>query len=72
LALARRAGFAVRELPVEWHWAPHSKVTVRSGAAGFLDLLRIRWNLLRGAYGELHLDAPDVHEAAMRDVHLDA
>jgi len=50
LALADRAGFAVRELPVEWHWAPNSKVTLASGARGFADLLRIRWNLWLGRY----------------------
>jgi dolichyl-phosphate beta-glucosyltransferase len=72
LALARRTGFAVRELPVEWHWVPHSKVTVASGAAGFLDLLRIRWNLVRGAYGDLRIGSPDVHEGFVRDAHLDA
>ena len=72
LALARRAGYEVRELPVEWHWAPHSKVTLLGGAAGFLDLLRIRWNLLRGVYGDVRPGSPDIREAAMRDAHLDA
>jgi glycosyltransferase involved in cell wall biosynthesis len=50
LFLARRAGLAVREIPVTWEYGRESKVNVASGARGFLDLLTIRWNQLRGAY----------------------
>lgn len=53
LALAQRAGFAIQEVPIDWRWVPASKVTLRTGARAFADLLRIRWNLLRGAYGDL-------------------
>jgi glycosyltransferase involved in cell wall biosynthesis len=53
LALAQRAGFGVREVPIDWRWVPASKVTVRTGAAAFADLVRIKWNLVRGVYGDL-------------------
>jgi glycosyltransferase involved in cell wall biosynthesis len=50
LFLARRAGLAVREIPVPWVFGGESKVNLLSGARGFLDLALIRWNQLRGAY----------------------
>ena len=50
LFLARRAGLVVREIPVTWEYRRDSKVNVASGARGFLDLLTIRWNQVRGAY----------------------
>jgi hypothetical protein len=50
LFLARRAGFVIREIPVTWEYGRESKVTIASGARGFLDLVKIRWNQLRGAY----------------------
>ena len=53
LALAQRAGFAIREVPIDWHWVPASKVTLRSGGTAFADLVRIKWNLVRGVYGDL-------------------
>jgi dolichyl-phosphate beta-glucosyltransferase len=53
LALARLAGFGVREVPIDWRWVPDSKVTLRSGATAFADLVRIKWNLLRGVYGDV-------------------
>ncbi len=50
LFLARRAGFVIREIPVTWEYGRESKVNIASGARGFLDLIKIRWNQLRGAY----------------------
>ena len=50
LFLARRAGLVIREIPVTWEYGRESKVNVASGARGFLDLVRIRWNQLRGVY----------------------
>lgn len=50
LFLARRAGFVIREIPVTWEYGRESKVSIASGARGFLDLVKIRWNQLRGAY----------------------
>jgi len=50
LFLARRAGLLIREIPVTWEYGRESKVNIASGARGFLDLVKIRWNQLRGAY----------------------
>ena len=50
LFLARRAGFVVREIPVTWVYGRESKVGLASGARGFVDILSVRWNQLRGAY----------------------
>jgi dolichyl-phosphate beta-glucosyltransferase len=50
LFLARRAGFAIREIPVTWIYGRESKVGLASGARGFVDILSVRWNQLRGTY----------------------
>jgi dolichyl-phosphate beta-glucosyltransferase len=50
LFLARRAGLVIREIPVTWEYGRESKVSIASGARGFLDLVKIRWHQLRGAY----------------------
>jgi len=50
LFLARRAGFAIREVPLTWVYGRESKVSLASGARGFADILAVRWNQLRGAY----------------------
>jgi glycosyltransferase involved in cell wall biosynthesis len=50
LFLARRAGFAIREIPVTWEYASDSKVRLSSGARGFVDILAVRVNQLRGLY----------------------
>ena len=50
LFLARKAGFSVREVPVTWTYRASTKVTALAGGAGFVDLLRVRWNHLMGRY----------------------
>ena len=50
LLLSRMAGFRVRELGIEWHCRPDSRVSVWRGAAAFLDVLRVRWNSWTGRY----------------------
>ena len=50
LFLARRGGFGIWEIPVTWVYGRESKVGLASGARGFADILRVRWNQLRGAY----------------------
>jgi dolichyl-phosphate beta-glucosyltransferase len=50
LFLARRAGLVIREIPVTWVYGRETKVNLASGARGFIDLLAVRWNQLRGAY----------------------
>ncbi len=51
LYLAARLGYRVAEVPVTWIDAPGSKVDTTREVQRFLrDLLRIKWNDLRGVY----------------------
>jgi glycosyltransferase involved in cell wall biosynthesis len=50
LFIARRLGYRIAEVPVRWNNAEGTKVTLLGGLTPFLDLLRIRWNQLRGRY----------------------
>jgi len=50
LFLARKLGFAIREVPVRWNDVAGSKVSIASGARSFADLLRVRLNDWRGIY----------------------
>ena len=67
LFLARRAGFGIREIPVTWIYGPGSKVGLLSGARGFLDILAVRWNQLRGAYPPPAAMRPRAGAAASRE-----
>ncbi|MCW5978419.1 MAG: glycosyltransferase family 2 protein [Bryobacteraceae bacterium] len=51
LFLARKLGFCVVEAPVRWDHVEGTKVSMfRDSLDMFLDLLRVRWNQLRGYY----------------------
>jgi glycosyltransferase involved in cell wall biosynthesis len=50
LFLARRMGYVIAEVPVNWNNAEGTKVSLASGLRAFLDPLRVRWNALRGRY----------------------
>jgi glycosyltransferase involved in cell wall biosynthesis len=51
LHIARRRGFTIREVPIEWHFRPDSRVRlVRDSVAMMSDVLRIRVRALRGIY----------------------
>jgi len=50
LFIARKLGFEIREVPVRWNDVAGSKVSMLSGARGFVDLVRVRLNDLRGIY----------------------
>ena len=53
LFVARRRGFRIAEVPVTWRNDEATRVDTFKGAVAFVDLARIRLNVLRGAY-----DAP--------------
>jgi dolichyl-phosphate beta-glucosyltransferase len=64
LLMARRAGYAVAEVPVNWVHQPGSKVSVvRDGLRMALDVLRIRGNAARGVYDQPHIALPVSHDA---------
>ena len=51
LFLAQKKRLPVQEVPVKWIYGPSSTMKVwRDGILMFLDVLRIRWNDLRGIY----------------------
>jgi hypothetical protein len=52
LYLARHRGYRIDEIPVYWEHVPGSKVRPFSDSFRmFADVLRVRWNAARGAYG---------------------
>lgn len=51
LFLARKLGMTIVEIPVTWTHAPGSKVSPLADSLRMvLDVLRVRWNALRGLY----------------------
>jgi len=53
LFLARKLNFSMVETPIDWYYRPHSKVRpLRDSFRMVVDLLGVRWNYLRGRYGE--------------------
>jgi glycosyltransferase involved in cell wall biosynthesis len=51
LFIARLRGFHTVEIPVRWSHSEGTKVSMfRDSANMFLDLLRVRWNQVRGSY----------------------
>jgi dolichyl-phosphate beta-glucosyltransferase len=51
LFLARKFGYRIKEMPVEWHYGTETKVDpLRDSWRNFSDVLRVRWNDLRGRY----------------------
>jgi dolichyl-phosphate beta-glucosyltransferase len=51
LYIAKKRGFRVEEAPVSWQDSPDSTVRLhRDAARMFMDLLRVRWRGLWGAY----------------------
>lgn len=52
LFLALQLGWRIQEVPISWRYRPESRVRlIRDPASMLLDLFRIRWNWMRGAYG---------------------
>lgn len=51
LFLARKRGYALREVPIDWHYNDDSRVrAVRDSLVMLFELVQIRWNNLRGRY----------------------
>ncbi len=56
LLMARKRGYQVAEVPINWTHQPGSKVRLAGDSLAMArDLFRIRANWLRGEYGEPHL-----------------
>jgi dolichyl-phosphate beta-glucosyltransferase len=55
LYLARKFGFAVREVPVAWSHREGTRIhPLRDGIRMFGELLRIRWYAMKGSYAPSH------------------
>lgn len=52
LYLARKLGYQIAEVPVRWDHSEGTKVSMFSGAAAFLDILRVRKNDWSGRYSK--------------------
>src|SRR3989344_5553003 len=50
LALARRRGYKIGIIPVKWRHDPGSKGSLKSYLQVFLDVFKIRWNLITNRY----------------------
>lgn len=52
LVIAKKLGYKIKELPVTWINPGESKVTLKSYWRTFKELLRIKWNLIKGVYNK--------------------
>ncbi len=50
LALAKKLGFKIEEVPVEWLDKGESLVGISGYFSTLKDLLKVRWNMLKGVY----------------------
>ncbi|MCK4860271.1 MAG: hypothetical protein KAS87_06925, partial [Candidatus Omnitrophica bacterium] len=50
LALAKKMGFKIKEVPVNWSNPGESKVTLKSYIRTFQELLKIKYNLITNKY----------------------
>lgn len=50
LALAKRHSYRIGIIPVVWKYEEHSTVTLSSYPKFFGDIIKMRWNVLTGAY----------------------
>lgn len=50
LILARKLKYKIKEVPIHWVNDPESKVKLIDYPKTLIDVLKIRWNLLRGKY----------------------
>ncbi len=50
LFIARRAGFSIGEIPIDWQYFEGSKVTLAGSIAAYVDIFRVRLNHLFGKY----------------------
>lgn len=50
LALARKFGFKIKEVPVDWKNAPESHVGLKAYFQVLMETVKIRWNLITGKY----------------------
>ena len=52
LALAKKFGFKIKEIPVTWDNDPNSKVNIWAYPKVLMETVQVRWNLLIKKYGQ--------------------
>jgi len=52
LALARKFGHKIKEVPVDWHNGPETQVGLKTYFEVLLETMKVRWNLITGAYNK--------------------
>jgi dolichyl-phosphate beta-glucosyltransferase len=51
LFLAKKLGYKIKEVPVEWHYVETRRVNpIMDSLQGFMDIIKIRWNDIIGIY----------------------
>lgn len=50
LVMAKKAGFSVGEVPIDWHYGEGSKMTFTKGVLAVLDVARVGMNNIFGKY----------------------
>lgn len=50
LALAKKMGFKIKEVAIDWHNPGESKVTLKSYIRTFIELLKIKYNFITDKY----------------------
>ncbi len=50
LAVARKLGYKIGIIPIHWKNDPRSHVTLKGYLNTFVELFKIRWNLIKGTY----------------------
>jgi len=50
LAIAEKMGYKIKEIPIYWKNDPESKVKFKSMVKMAVDLLKIKWNIIRHLY----------------------
>ena len=51
LVIARRRGYKIKEVPIEWTFVPTTRVSpIRDSIANFMDVLKVKINDLMGKY----------------------
>ena len=53
LVMAKKAGFGVGEVPIDWYYGEGSKMTLAKGIVAVLDVAKVGLNNLLGRYGNL-------------------
>lgn len=72
LAIARRHGFAIREVPIPWYYMANSRVRLARDTFNMIrEVLRIRTNMRNGRYDPPNREAhaESTHAREMRNIH---